>query len=174
MNMDLGTLRLMFTKAFLLGRPLFSPLPVVDEVPGTNRRMGFEIRKQLWEAGEYRDILQALRAQTKQEGRLFVLAWWLRQEKVCKTEDIIRSEMLQQLAKKLFGCVSTKDFQHANAVRAWIPYFDMLIRDFRAIKDNNRKLVKQGYDEKAVFAVLNKRSPISAVCDSAGSPSGRR
>jgi len=164
MNKDLGTLKLMLTKAFLFRRPLFLPLPIVDEVPALNNRMDLKIRNQLWEAGKYRDILQALRAQTKQEGRLFVLAWWLSQEKVCEPEDIIGSEMLRRLAKKLFGCLSTKDFQHADAVRAWIPYFDNLIRDFRAGKDSS-KLVKQGYDEKAVWVAVDKRSPISAACD---------
>jgi hypothetical protein len=164
MKLDLGKLKLIFAKEFLFGRPLFSPLSVADKVSVINRRIDLEIRNQLWEAGKYRDILQALRAQTKQEGRLFVLAWWLSQEKVCEPEDIIGSEMLRQLAKKLFGCLSTKDFQHADAVRAWIPYFDNLIRDFRAVKDSS-KLVKQGYDEKAVWVALNKRSPISAACD---------
>jgi hypothetical protein len=164
MKRDLGKLKLIFAKEFLFGRPLFSPQPVVDKASVINRRIDLGIRNQLWEAGKYRDILQALRAQTEQEGRLFVLAWWLSQEKVCEPEDIIGSEMLRRLAKKLFGCLSTKDFQHADAVRAWIPYFDNLIRDFRAVNDRS-KLVKQGYDEKAVWVAVNKRSPISAACD---------
>jgi len=53
-------------------------------------------------------------------------------------------------------------FGARNAVSAWIPYFDRLIRDSRV---DSSKLVKQGYDEKAVCAAFKKRSPISASCE---------
>jgi hypothetical protein len=164
MKQDLGKLKLILAKEFLFGRPLFVSPPVVDESSAINKQTDLKIRTQLWEAGKYRGILEALRAQTKQEDRLLLLAWWLNQENVCEPEDIVGSRILRQLAKKLFGFLSTKDFHHAEAVRAWIPYFDKLIRDSRVIKDNS-KLVGQGYDERAVWAVFKKRSPIASACD---------
>jgi hypothetical protein len=164
MKQDLGKLKLILAKEFLFGRRFFVSPPGVDESSAINKQIDLEIRMQLWEAGKYRGILEVLRAQTKQEDRLFLLAWWLNQEKVCEPEEIIGSRMLQQLAKKSFGFISTKDFHHAGAVRAWIPYFDKLIHDSRGSKDSS-KLVMQGYDEKAVWAVSKKRSSIAAACD---------
>ena len=164
MKQDLGKLKLILAKQFLFGRPFFVSPPVVDESSEINKQIDLKIRTQLWETGKYRGILEALRAQTKQEDRLFLLAWWLTQEKVCEPEEIIGSRMLQRLAKKSFGFISAKDFHHAGAVRAWIPYFDKLIRDSRVVKDRS-KLLKKGYDERAVWAVSKKRSPIASACD---------
>ena len=146
---DLGKLKLIFARGYLFGRPLFEPPPAIDECSAINKEIDLKIRRQLWEARKYRDILEVLRTQTKLEGRLFLLAWWLRQEKVCEPEDIIGIEVLRRLAKKLFRWLSKTDFHHAETVRAWIPYFDRLIRESRMVKDSS-KLVKQGYDEKAV------------------------
>lgn len=164
MEQDLGKLKLILAKALLFGRPLFVSPPVVDESSAINKQIDLRVRKQLWEAGKYRGILAALRAQTKQEDRFFLLAWWLNQEKVCEPEEIIGSRMMRQLAKKSFGFLSTNDFHHAGAVRAWIPYFEKLIGDSRVVQDKS-KLVKQGYDETAVLAVYRKRSPIASACD---------
>jgi hypothetical protein len=164
MEQDLGKVKLILAKEFLFGRPLFVPPPIVDESSAINKLIDLEIRMQLWEAGKCRGILEMLRAQTKQEDRLFLLAWWLNQEKVCEPEEIIGNRMMRQLAKKSFGFISAKDFHHAGAVRAWIPYFDKLIHDSRGGKDSS-KLVMQGYDEKAVWAVYQKRSSIAAACD---------
>lgn len=161
---DLGKLKLIFARGYLFGRPLFEPPPTIDECSAINKEIDLKIRWQLWEARKYRDILEVLRTQTKLEGRLFLLAWWLRQEKVCEPEDIIGIEVLRRLAKKLFRWLSTSDFHHAETVRAWIPYFDRLIRESRMVKDSS-KLVKQGYDEKTVWAVFKKRSPISSACE---------
>jgi hypothetical protein len=77
MKQDLGELKLILAKQFLFGRPFFVSPPVVDESSAINKQIDLEIRMQLWEAGKYRGILEALRAQTKQEDRLFLLAWWL-------------------------------------------------------------------------------------------------
>jgi len=164
MKQDVGKLKLILAKQFFFGRPFFVSQPVVDESSAIIKQIDLEIRTQLWEADKYRGILEVLRAQTKQEDRLFLLAWWLNQEQACEPEGIIGSKMLQQLAKKSFGFISAKDFHHAGAVRAWIPYFDKLIRDSRLVKDRS-KLVKQGYDESAVVAVFKKRSPIASACD---------
>src|SRR5438445_693715 len=161
---DLGKLKLIFARGYLFGRPLFEPPPAIDECSAINKEIDLKIRRQLWEARKYRDILEMLRTQTKREDRLFLLAWWLSQEEVCLPDDIIGIEVLGRLAKKLFRCLSTADFHHADAVTAWIPYFDRLIRDSRVVKDSS-KLVKQGYEEKAVRAALRKRSSIAAACE---------
>jgi hypothetical protein len=161
---DLGKLKLIFAKGFLFDRPLFEPPPTVDESSAIDKDIDLKIRRQLWEAGKYRDVLEMFRTQSKREDRLFLLAWWLSQEKVCVPEDIIGIELIRRRAKKLLRAFSTADFHHAGTVSAWIPYFDRLIRDSRVVKDSS-KLVKQGYDEKAVWPVFKKRSPISAACE---------
>ncbi len=161
---DLGELKLIFAKGFFFDQPLFEPPPTVDESSAINKETDLKIRRQLWEAGKYRHILDLVRTQTAQEGRLFMLAWWLNQEKVCKPEDIIGIEILRRSAKKLFRCLSTADFHHADAVKAWIPYFDRLIPESRVAKVPSN-LVRQGYDENAVWAALKKRSSIAAACE---------
>lgn len=81
---DMDKLKLILAKGFFFDRPLFGPPPTVDESSAINKEKDLKIRTQLWEAGKYRDILDLVRVQTKREGRLFWLAWWLHQEKVCE------------------------------------------------------------------------------------------
>lgn len=164
MKQDLGELKLIFAEGFFFDQPLFGPPPTVDESSAIDKETDLNIRTQYWEAGKYRYGRDLVRTQNTPEGRRFALAWWLHQEKVCRPRDNIGIEVLQRRAKELFRCLSTTDFHHADAVKAWIPYFDRLIRDSRVAKDN-LKLVKQGYDEKAVWAASKKRSSIAAACD---------
>lgn len=163
-QLDLGKLKLIFAKGFFFDRPLFEPPPTVDESSAINKETDLKIRTQLWEAGKYRYVLDLVRTQTTPEGRLFLLAWWLNQEKICRPEDIIAIEVLRRPAKKLFRCLSTADFHHADAVKAWIPYFNRLIPESRLAKASP-KVVRQGYDEKAVWVALKKRSAIAAACE---------
>lgn len=163
-QLDMDKLKLILVKGLFFDRPLFEPPPTVDESSAINKETDLKIRRQLWEAGKYRLIRDFMGAQSTREGRLFMLAWWLNQEKICKPEDIIGIEELRRTAKRLFRCFSTADFHQADAVRAWIPYFDRLIKESRVAKDSS-KLVKQGYDEKAVWAAWKKRSPIAAACE---------
>lgn len=163
-QLDLDKLKLILVKVLFFDRPLFEPPPTVDESSAINKETDLRIRRQLWDARKYRLILELVGTKTTREERLFILAWWLNQEEICKPEDIIGIEELRRRAKKLFRCFSTADFHQADAVRAWIPYFDRLISESRVVKDGS-KLVKQGYDEEAVCAALKKRSSIAAACE---------
>jgi hypothetical protein len=163
-QLDLDKLKLILAKGLFFDRPLFEPPPTVDESSAINKETDLKIRRQLWEARKYRLVLELMGTQTTREERLFILAWWLNQEKICKPEDIIGIEELRRPAKKLFRWFSTADFHQAYAVRAWIPYFDRLLQESRVAKDGS-KLVKQGFVENAVWAAFKKRSPIAAACE---------
>lgn len=163
-KLDLDKLKLIFAREFFFGRPLFELPPVVDEFSAIDKEIDLKIRRQLWEAGKYRDVLKLLRKASTRDDRLFFLAWWLTQEKVCEPEDIVGIEVLRGLAKKTFP-ISRSDFHHADTVRAWLPYFERLLKDFASRKGVVSDLARLGYDEAAVEAAQLKRSPILAVCD---------
>lgn len=162
---DPGKLKLIFARGFFFGRPLFEPPPTADESSAINKETDHKIRRQLWEAGKYRHILDLVRTQTKREGRLFLLARWLSQEKVCEPEDIVGIELLRRLAKKTFRILSSSDFHHAGRVRKCLRYFEKLLTDFGTHKGAVSELVKLGYDEAAVGAARRKRSAIPAACE---------
>jgi hypothetical protein len=162
---DLDKLKLIFARGLFFGRPLFEPPPTVDESSAMKKETDLKIRRQLWVASKYRDILDLVRTRTKREDRLFLLAWWLSQEKVCKPEDIVGIEVLRRLAKKTFRCLSFSDFHHADRVRNCLPYFEKLLTDFGTHKGAGPELVKLGYDEAAIRAARRKRSAIPAACE---------
>jgi len=118
----------------------------------------------LYQGNKYRDLLKLLRSARDRHSRLFVIAWWLAEEKICDPEEIVGFEELQQRGKKMFRCLSAGDFRHADTVRAWIPYFKRLLPDLRAAKDNSR-LLREGYNQTAIQTTYKKRSPTAAACD---------
>ena len=162
-KLDLDKLKLIFATHFFFDQPLFEPPPVVDPESVINQQADLKIRTQLWQASKYRDILSLFRSWTRLEDRLFLLAWWLRQERVCQPEDILGIEVLRKLAKKKFGKLSGTDFEHADRVRAWLPYFERLVTDFR--HKTFAQLMKLGYDEMAAQAAFEKRSAVEAACE---------
>lgn len=164
-NQDMVKVKLILAKGLLFGRPLFEPPPTVDKSSVLNKETDLKIRRQLWEAGKYRHILDLMRTQTKREGRLFLLACWLSQEKVCEPEDIVGIKVLRQLAKKTFRFLSASDFHHAGRVRQCLPYFESLLTDFGTHKGVVSELVKLGYDEAAIQAARRKSSAIPAACE---------
>jgi hypothetical protein len=164
-KLDLDKLKLLFAKGYFFGQPFFGPPPTLDESSTINQETDLKIRRQLWEAGKYRDIIDLVRTQTKREARLWLLAWWLSQENACEPEDIVGIELLRRLAKKTFTCFSFSDFHHADRVRKWLPYFERLLTDYRAHKGAGSELAKLGYDKTAVRAASRKKSAIPAVCE---------
>jgi len=161
----LDKLKLIFAKVHLFGQPLFEPPPTVNESSAINKEIDLKIRRRLWEAEKYRDILDLLRAPTSQKNRLVLLARWLYQEKVCEPEAIVGIEELRRLATKTFRFISYSDVHHAERVRKWLPYFERLLTDHRAHKGAASELAKLGYDETAVRAASRKRSAIPAACE---------
>lgn len=158
-------LKLILARGLFFDRPLFGPPPTVDESSAIRKETDLKIRTQLWEADKYRIILDLVRKQTNRKGRLFCLAWWLHQEKVCEPEDIVGIEVLRRLAKKKFHFLSFSDFHHADRVRKCLPYFEKLLTDFGACKGDVSKLVKRGYDEVTIRAASKKRSAVPAACE---------
>jgi hypothetical protein len=164
-KLDLGKLKLLLARGWFLSEPLFEPPPTVDESSAIDKKTDLKIRKQLWRAAKYRRILDLLRKQTNREGRLFLVACWLSQEKVCEPEAIVGVEVLRRLARKTLGFLSPSDFHHADRVRSWLPYFKKLLADFRIHKGTGSELVELGYDKAAVWAAGRKRSAIPAACE---------
>jgi hypothetical protein len=161
-GLDHAKLKVMLARLFFFGQPLFASPPVVDKASVIDKAIDLRIRRQLWQASKYRQILRLLRRCTKPEDKLFLLAWWLNQEKVCEPEDIVGIGVLRRMAKKKFRGLSATDFQHADTVRVWLPYFNRLVNDFGS--KSVAELVKLGYDEAAALAAAGKRSAIEAAC----------
>ncbi len=162
---DMGKLKLILVRGLLFDRPLFGSPPTVDESSAINKEIDLKIRRQLWEAGKYRAVLDLVGRQTKRENRLFLLACWLKQEKVCEPEDLLGIEVLRRLVKENFRFLSASDFYHAERVRKCLPYVEKLLADFRTRKGDVSKLVNLGYDEVAIRAVSKKRSATPAACE---------
>jgi hypothetical protein len=97
---DWGKLKLMFAKGYFFGRPVFEPPPTLDESSAKNKETDLKVRRLSWEAYKYRHILDLVRTQTKRGGRLFLLARWLSQEKVCEPEDIVGIEVTPTTGKE--------------------------------------------------------------------------
>jgi hypothetical protein len=160
-KLDLAKLKVILAKRLFFGQPLFGSPPVVDEASAIAKELDLRIRRQLWQASKYRQILRLLRRCTKPEDKLFLLAWWLSQEKVCEPEDIVGIGALRRMAKRKFRRLSAADFQHADTVRVWLPYFNRLINDSES--NSVTKLVTLGYDAAAARAAARKRSAIEAA-----------
>jgi hypothetical protein len=161
-KIDLAKLKVILAEILFFGKPLFEPPPVVDEASAIDKETDLRIRNQLWQGVKYRQILSLLRRCSTPGDRLFLLAWWLSQEKICKPEDILGIEVLRRMAKTRFSGLSATDFRHADTVRVWLPYFSRLIND--AVGRSVAEIVKLGYDEAAARAVAGKRSEIEAAC----------
>lgn len=160
---DLTPLKFALAKALLFGQPLFEPSPVVEHKPSfMNKNTYLKIRREFEQANKYRDLLNLLR-ECNQKNRLFVIAWWLKQEGVCEPEDILGSEEIRKLTRKRLGFLSTSEFKNANRVRAWLPYFERLLRDLG--NRSRSALVRLGYEGTAVEAARGKRSAVEAACN---------
>jgi len=162
LKFDLTVLKFELSKALLFYQPLFEDAPVIDDSSVINRETDLKIRRQLWEASKYRDLLELLRVSNTRETRLFVFAWWLKQENVCEPEDILGREEIQRLTRKRLGFLSKSEFEHADRVRVWLPYFERLLKDLKTT--SRAQLVRSGYEGTAVEASCGKRSAVEAVC----------
>jgi hypothetical protein len=80
-KIDLAKLKVILAEILFFGKPLFEPPPVMDEASAIDKEMDLRIRKQLWQGAKYRQILSLLRRCSKPGDRLFLLAWWLSQDR---------------------------------------------------------------------------------------------
>lgn len=67
------------TKSLLFRKPLFETAPVITLSSSLPTEVDLAIRTQLWQAQKYREILDYLAQIPMREGRLFVLARWLKE-----------------------------------------------------------------------------------------------
>jgi hypothetical protein len=161
---DLEKFKLILAKGYFFDQILFLP-PPAHTSSAQHTKIEFELSTQIWEAGKYRRIIDVLKKQTTQEGRLLMFALWLRAEQICEPENILGTEVLRRLAKRRFRCISPIDLYHAGRVEKWLPYFERLRTDVRVCNRVKRKLMKLGYDEAAVRAAAKTRSAIPAACE---------
>jgi hypothetical protein len=166
-QVDFRRLKVEFFKTYWRNQPFFSqdtpPESVAPETSKEQRRAS-QIQKQLEDAIKYRDLIELLKKAINRRTRLFLIARWLTAEGVCEPEDIIGSTELQKHARKMFSFFSSSDFQNADRVRAWLPYFERLHHDQRD-GTSRQALLEVGYEETAVDIDRNKRSPIAAACE---------
>jgi len=159
---DLTAVKFELSKALLFYQPLFEAAPVIEDSSVLDRDTDLKIREQLWDGSKYRDLLELLRVSNTRESRLFIFAWWLKQENVCEPEDILGREEIQRLTRKRLGFLSKSEFEHACRVRAWLPYFERLLKDLKT--KSRAELVRSGYEHTAVEASYGKLSAVEAVC----------
>lgn len=162
------TLKIMLLKAAYFGRPVFEPPPELDPSSIKPER-DLKIRTAIWEGNKYCDIVEVLRKAKGKDARLFLLAWWLKQENICEPEDLLGPDALRRMANQYFRGFSFTDSRYASLVDTWLPYFEKLLNDLRYAQKSSGgpvpKLVNAGYDELAVQCALRKRSAIAAACE---------
>lgn len=166
-KLDIKKLKLIFRKSFLVHDSLFRPPPTRSESLGSSKvgkEREFKISMRLYEGEKYRDILELLARMSDKQARLLFIARWLAEEKVCEPEDIIGTEELQRQAQKICRWIPEAAFHHADRVRAWIPYFERLLDDFRIAKGTGI-LIHRGYERSAIQASYRKHSAIEAACE---------
>jgi hypothetical protein len=163
---DYGKLKVQFFKGYLRNQPFFppdsSPQDAVCNSSEDYKRY-LQIRSQLNDGIRYRELLRRLKGTRDRHARLFLIAWWLTEEDVADPEDVIGFEEIQKRANRMFRALSPSDFKNADRVRAWLPYFERLLRD--GYQKSDRDLRKQGYEETAVKVASKKRSPVAAACE---------
>src|ERR1019366_5690417 len=157
-------------------QPVFIPDARLDAPITTQDSPKLEIERLGYYGSRYRDLIQLLRNAGDSEARWFLLAAWLKQEKICQPKDFLPSKIYNKLTKNVrrkFKGISRRHAQYGNVVEAWRPYFDRLIKAFHAIKEGNRKskragikprridpaetLRQAGYDKDAVYFVVSLR-----------------
>jgi hypothetical protein len=162
---DYGKLKVQLFKGYLRNQPFFPPRsgPHCAVRKSSDYKRYLQIQSRLDDGSRYRELLHWLKEARDRRTRLFLIAWWLTTEDVVEPEDIIGSEELQKKANSLFRVLSQSDFRNADRVRAWVPYFEQLLRD--RCDRSNTALRAQGYEETAIKVASKKRSPVAAACE---------
>jgi hypothetical protein len=166
---DVEGLRQRISKEIIFG-PIFVEL---GETPSSGNREsggpGSKIDDAIWQGNKFRDLIDLLRRAGSSEARWVVLARWLRQEKICEPEDFLPKEVsFHALTQELWKGTRRQDFIHMSLVEAWLPYFQKLLVDIKALKQqgvrrSDDQLEKKGYDRDAVVIAKNEASPFEAV-----------
>ena len=126
----------------------------------------------------YRYLLERLTNAADAEARWFVLARWLKWEKICQPRDFLPSAIYRKLTKDfrtIFRVFRPSDLRHYILVEAWKPYFERLLATVHEIGTKNQDLkpalLEAGCEEDAVVIIMaltmdrRGRSPIPAACE---------
>jgi len=163
---DYGKLKVQLFKGYLRNQPFFPngsrPRYAVRNSSKDYKRY-LQIRSRLDDCSRYRELLRRLKEAGDRNTRLFLIAWWLTKEDLVEPEDVIGSDELQKRANAMFHFLSSSDFRNADRVRAWLPYFEKLLREWG--DRSNSDLRKKGYEETAVKVASKKRNPVAAACE---------
>src|SRR5438128_6622468 len=98
-KLDLEKLKMLFFKFYIFKQRLFPWGPTRSDPLGISSRQRERYRRicmRLYQGNKYRDLLKLLRSARDRHSRLFVIAWWLAEEKICDPEEIVGFEELQQ------------------------------------------------------------------------------
>src|ERR1035438_5586038 len=129
------------------------------------------------------DLAQQLRGARDSETQWFLLAVWMKQEKISQPKDFLPAAIYKKLTKDVREKlkISLRNLYFFNLVETWTPYFERLLTDFYAIKEKNQKLrrdrkthltnptvalEKAGYHSDAVRIIVTdrKRRAVAAAC----------
>jgi len=163
---DYGKLKVQFFKGYLRNQPFFPPASsshyAIDKSSKGYERY-LQIQSQLNDGIRYRELLRRLKGAQDRDTRLFLIAWWLTKEDAVEPEGVVGSKEVQKWASRVFRVLSSSDFKNADRVRAWLPYFERLIRD--RSRKSNEDLEKKGYEVTAIKVAWQKRNPVAAACE---------
>lgn len=167
--LDFKQLKVRLFKLRNFGRPWFKADKELESLARKHLSRDVKIQDGTHRVSKYRVLLTLLRKAKDADARLFVLAWWLKQEGICEPEELLPKGMLQRWANSYFSDFSTADLRNACLVRTWYPYFEQLLADLREVQRTphrlREKLGNGGYDREAIVCAIGKRTPTAAVCE---------
>ncbi|MFZ0635274.1 MAG: hypothetical protein WA755_18585 [Candidatus Acidiferrales bacterium] len=154
------------------GDPLFRPDPQLDADLLGSDPLELKIEKLRRRADRNEGLIELMKKARNNDTRLIVLAIWLKHERICDPREFLPGAVYRralQYARKgrLASNVSFADIRHGRLVKAWLPYFEQLLRDVSQSKNDprvNQKLAKLKYKQEAIEMIRgsNMRAPVPA------------
>jgi hypothetical protein len=158
--------------------PLFKAVADPDTIPNHDQ-FALQLARIALPGVQYRYLVEELTNAADAESRWFVLARWLKGEKICQPKDFLPSAIYRKLTKALrerFRRFNPSDLRYHSLVESWRPYFKRLMIDVHEISAINQRpkaaLLEAGYDEDAVVIMMDiltrdrkRRSPVPVICE---------
>jgi hypothetical protein len=159
---DLSPVKKRIFDEIIFESPLFVTNP--SSVDGSNAPSREErILQHLDLGSRYRDLVELLRKANDKPTRWLILARWVNQEGICEPAEFLPFSTMP-LAKKCLSHISAADIHYVSLVDTWRPYFEALMRDWKAVGGNKPKLKDKGYDPQAIISIRGK-SVIRSICE---------
>jgi hypothetical protein len=161
---DLSPVKKRIFDKIIFEPPLFVTNPDAEMVDGSHAPSREErILHHLDLGSKHRDLLELLRKANDNPTRWLVLAWWLNKEGICEPAAFLPFSTMP-LAKKCLSHISAADIHYASLVDIWRPYFEALMRDWKAFGGNKSKLKDKGYDSQAIISI-HAKSVVRSICE---------